>query len=182
MHAFTPPQIKAWGAGPDALKRLDVPHRVPKAHQVLEGVRQRGLLPDVAALSAIVDDMAQRYPADQQAYEAPIVLVHGDLYARHLLVDEAGALSGIIDWGDIHAGRAATDLMIAHSFLPPAAHDLFKKTYGPISETTWRMARFRAVYHTATVATYAHDTDDEPLLRESLTALRFLISKNRKRL
>ena len=36
-------------------------------------------------------------------------LVHGDLYAKHLLVqpDKQGQLklSGIIDWGDLHLGK-----------------------------------------------------------------------------
>lgn len=173
LHAFTPPQIDTWGTGPDTLDRLDVQKRVPKAHQSLEDVRQCGLLPDVALLFAIVDDIAQQHIPNQ---DTPIVLVHGDLYARHLLVDETGALCGVIDWGDIHAGQAAVDLSIAHSFLPPTAHTAFRKAYGPIAETEWRMARFRAVYHSATVATYAHDTGDEALLGESITALRYIIS------
>ena len=184
LHAFTAPQIDAWNARPDTLGRLDAHKRVPMARQALERVRQRGLLPDLQPLHAIVDDIARRHGVDQPASgeEAsietePVVLVHGDLYARHLLVDEDGALGGVIDWGDIHAGRAATDLMIAHSFLPPAAHTVFRTAYGPISEATWRMARFRAVYHTAALATYAHDTEDEALLRESHTAFRYIISK-----
>jgi len=47
------------------------------------------------------------------ALEAPeatrVHWLHGDLHARNVLVD-AGTISGIIDWGDITSGDAATDL------------------------------------------------------------------------
>lgn len=36
--------------------------------------------------------------------------LHGDLHAQNVLVDSDGAFSAIIDWGDITAGDAATDL------------------------------------------------------------------------
>src|SRR5262249_54101918 len=42
-------------------------------------------------------------------------IVHGDLYARHLLLEEDGSLSGIIDWGDLHEGDPAVDLAVAWS-------------------------------------------------------------------
>lgn len=47
------------------------------------------------------------------AIEAPAATescwLHGDLHARNVLV-EAGRITGIIDWGDMTAGDAATDL------------------------------------------------------------------------
>jgi len=183
LHAFTPPQIYEWNAAPDTLGRLDTQKRIPMARQALERVRQLGLMEDLDPFFALMEDLARRHRTDPPAGKAastmeaePIVLVHGDLYARHLLVDESGALCGVIDWGDVHAGRAATDLMIAHSFLPPAAHARFRQAYGPISDKAWRMARFRAFYHSAIVAAYAHDIADEALLRESRTALHFISS------
>lgn len=36
--------------------------------------------------------------------------LHGDLHAQNVLVDETGAISAVIDWGDITAGDVATDL------------------------------------------------------------------------
>jgi aminoglycoside phosphotransferase (APT) family kinase protein len=37
-------------------------------------------------------------------------LAHGDLHVRHLLVDEAGALAGVIDWGEVCRGHPASEL------------------------------------------------------------------------
>jgi len=43
------------------------------------------------------------------AYDAPGVLLHGDLHPRHVYT-ERGAVSGIIDWGDVAAGDPLFDL------------------------------------------------------------------------
>lgn len=49
----------------------------------------------------------------QQALNAPIDVpptwLHGDLHPRNVLVEQ-GAITGIIDWGDLTAGDRATDL------------------------------------------------------------------------
>lgn len=101
-------------------------------------------------------------------------LVHGDLYSRHLLVDENNQLCGVIDWGDVHLGSPAIDLAIAHSFLPPSAHDIFRRAYGSLEEDTWQWARFRALYHSTAIAVYSHEVSDETLELESITALQYL--------
>ena len=86
--------------------------------------------------------------------------MHGDLYARHLLVDEAKALAGVIDWGDVHVGDPALDLSIAFSFLPPAARHTFRQTYGEIDEATWARARFRALHYGAILVEYGANSAD----------------------
>jgi aminoglycoside phosphotransferase (APT) family kinase protein len=98
-------------------------------------------------------------------------LVHGDLHARHLLIDDGGGLCGVIDRGDVHLGDPATDLAVTHAFLPPPARAAFLAAYGPVDEGTRALARFRAVSHSALVVLYAHDAGDEHLLAEGLRAL-----------
>jgi len=100
-----------------------------------------------------------------------LTLVHGDLYVRHLLLDNEQRLIGIIDWGDVHRACPAVDLSIAHSFLPPEAQSLFRKAYGDIEETVWQLARFRAIYHSSVLALYGYKTQDKDILREGLWAL-----------
>ncbi len=99
-------------------------------------------------------------------------LVHGDLYVRHLLVNEQMELCGVIDWGDVHIGDPAEDLAIAHSFLRPPDHGRFLAEYGEVDTATWTLARFRALQHSAMLAVYAHEFHDGTLLREPVTALR----------
>ena len=101
-----------------------------------------------------------------------LVLAHGDLYVRHLLVDDAACLAGVIDWGDLHRGDPAVDLSVAWSFLPPEARDSFRKAYGPIEESTWRLARLRALHYGVILLEYARGIGDARLFREGRTILR----------
>ena len=56
---------------------------------------------------------AQVEAAWQHALAAPVatqaVWLHGDLHPRNILTQK-GALSAVLDWGDLGAGDAATDL------------------------------------------------------------------------
>lgn len=71
----------------------------------------------------------------QQALEARVAnkscWLHGDLHARNVLVDN-GVITGIIDWGDVTAGDAATDLACVWSLFPePAARAECLEHYEP---------------------------------------------------
>jgi aminoglycoside phosphotransferase (APT) family kinase protein len=81
----------------------------------------------------------------QAALHAPLDLpptwLHGDLHPRNVLV-ESGAIAGVIDWGDITAGDAATDLAsIWMLFADPGARQDALAAYAPISEATLHRAR-----------------------------------------
>lgn len=156
------------GAGPDPLGRFDFPRRINQAREQLDYMREHQLFDKVDALLAIVDST----PTDFRPRAD--VLVHGDLYARHLVVDDARKLTGIIDWGDVHLGDPSVDLAIALRLLPPSARAIFQRHYGDVSDLTWRMARFHAIRHNACIVPYAHQTNDTDLLRESLLAFEYL--------
>jgi aminoglycoside phosphotransferase (APT) family kinase protein len=100
--------------------------------------------------------------------------VHGDLYARHVLLDTAHRLCGIIDWGDVHLGDPALDIMAAHSMLPARAHGEFIRAYGGVDDDTWLRAKYRAVYHCALVAHFGMQIHDAALRDAGLTGLRFI--------
>ncbi|MGI9600652.1 MAG: aminoglycoside phosphotransferase family protein [Acidimicrobiales bacterium] len=71
--------------------------------------------------------------------------VHGDLHAANVLVDD-GAFSGVIDWIDINAGDAATDLAAMWTLLgdPDERHAALRRYHpGPDLE---RRARGWAVF------------------------------------
>ena len=58
--------------------------------------------------------------------------LHGDLHAQNVLVDGTGAFSAIIDWGDITAGDAATDLAgIWALFESAPAREVILERYAP---------------------------------------------------
>lgn len=96
------------------------------------------------------------------------VLAHGDLYARHLLVNPQHQLTAIIDWGDAEIIHPAIDLAIIYQLLPIAAHTRFFEHYGTVNEQTRRLAKLRAIYSTSTLLWFAHKTQDGALFTESL--------------
>jgi aminoglycoside phosphotransferase (APT) family kinase protein len=85
----------------------------------------------------------------QLALQAPIASeatwLHGDLHPRNILV-ENGAITGIIDWGDLTVGDIATDLAsIWMLFGDRLCRQQALQAYGPISEATLQRARGWAV-------------------------------------
>lgn len=86
----------------------------------------------------------------QAALEAPIDLsptwLHGDLHPRNLLVEQ-GAISGVIDWGDLTSGDPATDLAaIWMLFDDPRARREALAAYGELSAATLARARGWALH------------------------------------
>jgi aminoglycoside phosphotransferase (APT) family kinase protein/ADP-ribose pyrophosphatase YjhB (NUDIX family) len=63
------------------------------------------------------------------ALPAPGTLVHGDLAAHHLLVED-GAVSGVIDWSDCRVGDPAVDLGWALFGTPDPFAEAVATTYG----------------------------------------------------
>jgi aminoglycoside phosphotransferase (APT) family kinase protein len=123
-----------------------------------------GILRDVEPL---LEYMAKHPPA---LCDDPRV-VHGDLYARHLLLDEKKNLCGAIDWGDLHVGDPALDLAIALTTLPQSALPMFLSAYGNVDRTAWERATYRAIYHSVLVAHYGHAAGDAEMLRVGIDSL-----------
>jgi aminoglycoside phosphotransferase (APT) family kinase protein len=171
LHSIQAEEAIRWGARPDSLARLDVSHRAPLLRQRLEGIVGLGLVDNEKALLEVIE------LAVGGRSSKTTTIVHGDLYTRHLLVDENKQLSGVIDWGDLHLGDPAIDLSIAYGFLPPSAREIFQRAYGPIDDGTWRLARFKALQTAVAVVAYGHDVADADLLREGQIALRYIASR-----
>jgi aminoglycoside phosphotransferase (APT) family kinase protein len=161
LHALPVPD----GTPGDTIGRLDLAKRVPQVRALLDELAARGAIDpaDARALRAIAGGAGDGPRAR--------CVVHGDLYVRHLIVDAAGRLTGVIDWGDAHRGDPAADLMIVAALLPHDAREDFRAAYGPIDDATWRLARFRALNHTLLCLRYALATADPHLTQESLKGI-----------
>lgn len=165
LHA-TP--AEGLGLPGDELGRTDFAARMPGLLARIGAVRHR--LGDPGPWLRLFDGPLPPPPART-------VVVHGDLYVRHLLVDEDRRVAGVIDWGDVHGGDPALDLAVAYAFLPARARDTFARAYGPADERTWRTARLRAAYHSVNLLWFADSTGDETLVRESLRSLRSVLEE-----
>lgn len=159
-------ETRAWAPGDD-IQRADLRQRATKLRERIHAMAPTRPAQEIGALLALVDQLV-----DTPASREPPCWVHGDLYARHLLVDAAHQVCGVIDWGDVHLGDPAIDLSIAWSFLPAEAHATFREAYGPIEEATWNRARFRALHYGAVLVDYGSTVRDKAIQQLGEYALR----------
>lgn len=110
-----------------------------------------------------VDATASAVAAIDARPDERLVICHGDLYPRHLLVDATGDLCGVIDWGDVRLSHPGIDLSIAFSLLPPSARPAFFSVYGPIDPGSEALARMTALHYATALGLYALDVGDRSL-------------------
>lgn len=121
-----------------------------RAEQIV--VRIRSLEQETTLLN---DDVVRIY---QAALEVPIDVaptwLHGDLHAGNLLVDDDGAISGVIDWGDLTSGDRATDLATLWMNLNDRkARENAMRACNGVSEATWLRAKGWAIFFGVTLGT-----------------------------
>ena len=167
LHSIEAEEAASMGVVADFQGKADTAYHAPRMGPYLRSLADKCAFESPERYDWILDGAA-----DLKHHRS--TLLHGDLYVRHVVVDEGGVFCGVIDWGDVCYGDPAADLCIAHTFLPPTAHATFRKAYGDIDDDTWRIARFRALAYAAMLHDYGHDRGDADLLREGKTILRFL--------
>jgi aminoglycoside phosphotransferase (APT) family kinase protein len=146
----------------DPIRRADMPFRVTRTR---ERLAELSVLweppPRVAGILAA----AEALPPSTE-----FVVTHGDLHLRHLLVHR-GALSGVIDWGDVCRSDPAIDLMLVWMLLPPSARARFEAEYGRVGDEQRLRSRVLALFLGLTLLGYAHDVGHSRLERACHAAL-----------
>ena len=142
-----------------------------RADAVSRATRARDVLAELHETSS--EDIEAVLAAGESAGPPPTetVLSHGDLYSRHVLVDENGQASAVIDWGDLCAAPRSVDLSIAFSAFHGESRAALFAEYGSIDADTELRARVMAIFSAASVATYARELDDRILLASAMTGL-----------
>lgn len=153
----------------DEIDCTDTRRRLPMVRAYLEQVEATGQLEDLGAFEPILALAHDSLPPRR-------VLVHADVYARHVLVDDRGRACGVIDWGDVHLGHPGLDMAPAFCLLPPHARERFRRAYGrPIDDESWTLGRQRGLLYGAALAAYGSDTNDRALVDEGLQVLRWML-------
>ena len=169
LHNLHAAELVGHSLPPDEIGRLDHDKRLPMARERLATLEASGHLADGRIFAAWLE---AHPPAPLDADRRR--LVHGDLYARHILLDGRAQPTGVIDWVDVHLGDPALDIAIAFLMLPSSAHDAFRAAYGPIEERTWNAAHYRAIYHAVLEMDYGVRANDTGMLAIGSIALRFI--------
>jgi macrolide phosphotransferase len=97
-----------------------------------------------------------------------LALVHGDLHAGHLLLDEDGRITGILDWTEAHWGDPATDLAMFYGAFGRAALDDCIARFEAAGGRTWpglaAHAAERWAAFPALMAKWGRDTNNEAVI------------------
>lgn len=97
------------------------------------------------------DDMLARWSelVDTPPWDGPPLWIHGDLHTANVLVD-GGAISAVIDFGDITGADPAVDLAIAWMLFDPPDRAVFRDAAGegefPVDDAMWRRAEAWALH------------------------------------
>lgn len=103
-------------------------------HEVRDALDGLGDDVDRAACEAVWDT------ACATTWERPAVWFHGDVAPTNLLVGDDGRLTALIDFGTCGVGDPACDLVLAWTFLDPAARQVFRDAVG-LDDATWARGR-----------------------------------------
>lgn len=106
--------------------RLDVAHRTQRVLETITKYKQYFI--DAGFETAMLIEKMNSFQdldvgCDNECY------VHGDLYAKHILVKKNGLPAGLIDWGDVHVGHPATDLSVGMMIF----NETSLKCFGPFN-------------------------------------------------
>ncbi len=161
LHSIAPSAELAGVRDPQG--RGDMKVRVPRTRDAIDRVRSHWTAADQA--EPILAS------AEKLETEDFVVLTHGDLHLRQILVSETGRLSGVLDWVDICVAPTSLDLAPYWSLFPVEHRATFLRAYGPAGADTLLRARVLALCLSAMLAAYAIDRGDELLLAETLAEL-----------
>jgi aminoglycoside phosphotransferase (APT) family kinase protein len=169
LRALHSPQVRA---AADVELPVDPMRR---GHPAARLAPTRALLDELVASGTWAGDPAVHalleHAAELGEPTAAPVLVHGDLHARHLLVDDAGRASGVIDWGDVCLADPAVDLSLGYAAFTGPARAAFLAAYGPVDAARELRARALAVRLAGLLVRYAAADHRPALLAESSRSL-----------
>lgn len=149
----------------DPVRRADMTFRVPKTRERLAQLDDLGLWKAPPEAHDVIDAAVRLGPPE------PTAVVHGDLHLRHLLVDDHGQPTAVIDWIDLSRSTPGVDLALYWSLLPQEGRAEFREAYGPITDEQLLCARILALFLCGTLAVYGHHEGMPTLKREALAGL-----------
>ena len=167
LHDIDPASVTAGGEllPIDAVRRADMPFRVERTDEQLGRLAELRLWRPPPAFAAVMED-ARGLPEPDE-----LVICHGDLHLRHVLVSDAGELAGVIDWIDVCRADACLDLLLYWGYLDEGGREAFLAEYGPVDDVRMLRARVITVSIWGALTEYAHAVGMERLGRVAVAGL-----------
>jgi aminoglycoside phosphotransferase (APT) family kinase protein len=171
LHDVPLADARAWGTPPGLFDYLDGARLERLVRPGLADLVARRIITDATRWLHVLDAGLAALPLDGAR-----VVVHGDFYSRHLLVDDAGRMCGVIDFGDLHVDHPAVDLSSVWTVLPPRARREFFAVYGEVDARALAAARLRALTSGLAQEAYGRDVGDAGIERAGVLALHSVIT------
>jgi aminoglycoside phosphotransferase (APT) family kinase protein len=149
----------------DPVRRADMPYRTEQTRDRFAQLEEAGLWSPPETALEIVEAAANLGPPDLTA------VVHGDLHLRHLLVDDDGRPSAVIDWVDLSRNDPGVDFVLYWSVLPPAGRAEFHIAYGTPTEAQLLRGRILSLFLCGVLALWGDHEGVEGVKREALDGL-----------
>lgn len=169
LRALHEPALVRGGAAGlprDPMSRADPSVRVPRARERLARLVRLGLREPDPAVDRLLEESERLGPPT-----GALLVSHGDLHVRHLLVGDDGRAAAVIDWGDLCLADPSVDLSLAYGGFTGGARTALLSAYGPVGADTEVRGRVLAVFLCAALAEYATLTGRRSLLDESLRGI-----------
>lgn len=149
----------------DPVRRADMTFRVPRTTERLAELERLGLWSAPPLVDELLESASDLPPPE------PTATCHGDLHLRHLLVDDRGEPSAVIDWIDLSRNDPAVDLVLYWSTLTPDGRAEFLQAYGRPTEEQLLRARVLSLFLCGTLAVYGRHEGLPALEREAIAGL-----------
>ena len=107
-----------------------------------QAVRVADAAPDIVCLQEVIDRAVPlwEHALAAPAWDGPPVWMHGDLMPTNLLIDGAGGLAAVVDWGSCTTGDPACEALLAWMSLDAGSRRTFRDLLG-LDDATWARAR-----------------------------------------
>lgn len=158
----------------DPFRRAEPAVRAPMVRERLARLVRGGVRRPDPRVDRLLAEGERLGPVDDTG--GGLVLSHGDLHVRHLLVGEDTCAAGVIDWGDVCLADPAVDLSLAYGGFAGPARMALLAAYGEVGAERETRARILAVFLCTALAEYAVATGRARLLAESLAGIERAVS------
>ena len=95
--------------------------------------------------------------------------LHGDLHAANVVVLD-GAISAVLDFGDLTSGDPAVDLAIGWMLFDDGARSVFRSAAGDIDDATWSRAEAWALHFALLYVLHSADNERFARMGQALLA------------
>lgn len=133
--------------------QFNVPHRIKRCYENLTQY-EKYFLSAGFSISQLTDTIEKI--SEFKLHNTKQSILHGDLYCRHIIVDEHLLPTGLIDFGDIFIGDPGIDLSIA-SIFSEKLFDVFLDAYGDIDRRRLELLLFHSFAHAMSFLSYAYE-------------------------